>query len=288
MAVQYERVEGWLEGAGGVQLFYQGWLPQAGPRAVILICHGFGEHSGRYGNVVEALVPHGYAVYGVDHRGHGKSGGLRAQIDHYDTWLSDFDAFRRVVVSRHADVPAFVLGHSMGGNVALGYALLHQEDLAGLVLSGPAIASKKLPPAPAIPLMMALSRVLPNLPAITLDPDDISRDTAVVAAYRADPLVWHGKVKLRIAAEQLRGMLSFPDRVGDLKLPLLVLHGTADRLTDPAGSRMLQQRAGSPDKTVRFYDGLSHEVYNEPERQRVLADLQAWLDERAPGAPGSA
>jgi alpha-beta hydrolase superfamily lysophospholipase len=176
----------------------------------------------------------------------------------------------------------------MGGNVALGYALLHQEDLAGLVLSGPAIASKKLPPAPAIPLMMALSRVLPNLPAITLDPDDISRDPAVVAAYRADPLVWHGKVKLRIAAEQLRGMLSFPDRVGDLKLPLLVLHGTADRLTDPAGSRMLQQRAGSPDKTVRFYDGLSHEVYNEPERQRVLADLQAWLDERAPGAPGSA
>ena len=122
MAVQYEGGEGWLEGAGGVQLFYQGWLPQTGPRAVILICHGFGEHSGRYGNVVEALVPHGYAVYGVDHRGHGKSGGARAQIDHYDTWLSDFDAFRRVVVSRHADVPAFVLGHSMGGNVAMLYS----------------------------------------------------------------------------------------------------------------------------------------------------------------------
>ena len=288
MAVHYQRVEGWLEGAGGVDLFYQGWLPEAAPRAVILLCHGFGEHSGRYGNVVGALVPHGYSVYGLDHRGHGKSGGSRAQIDHYDTWLSDFDAFRREVATRHAEVQIFLLGHSMGGNIALGYALLRQEDLAGLALSGPAIASKKLPPAPVIPLMRALSRLLPNLPAIKLDPEDISRDPAVVAAYRADPLVWHGKVKLRIAAEQLRGILSFPNRVGDLKLPLLVLHGTADRLTDPAGSRMLQKQAGSPDKTVRFYEGLSHEVYNEPEREQVLADLRAWLDERAAALPGSA
>lgn len=278
MGTQVQQVEGRLAGARGVELFWQGWLPRGDVETtgVLLICHGLGEHGGRYRNVVDAVLPDGWAVYALDHRGHGRSGGRRAHLDDYADWLGDFDAFRRVVTARHPGLPVFLLGHSMGGQIALAYALDHQDALAGLVLSAPALASDAVPAA-AVPVLTALAKVMPTLRPAGIDVTKVSKDPAVVAAYRADPLNHHGKPTLGLAARLYGAFDTLPERARALRLPLLLQHGTADALTDPAGTRLLESTNGSPDVTVRWYDGLWHEIYNEPERDLPLADLRDWL-----------
>jgi alpha-beta hydrolase superfamily lysophospholipase len=270
-----DRAEGRVVGAGDVELYWQAWLPPS-PRGVLLLCHGLGEHAGRYGNVVEAVVPDGWAVYGLDQRGHGLSGGRRAHIERYADFLTDFDVFRRTVVDRHPDLPVVLLGHSMGGQIALAYALDHQDDLAGLVLSAPALAGDVVP-KPVVPLLRALGRVAPRLRPAGIDVTKISKDPAVVAAYQADRLVHHGKPTLALGLGIVGQFAVLPERARDLTLPLLLQHGSVDALTDPVGTRLLAATAGSADKTVLWYDGLWHEIYNEPERARPLADLRAWL-----------
>jgi acylglycerol lipase len=276
---QQQRVEGRLVGARDVELFWQGWLPEGPVTGVVLICHGLGEHSGRYGNVVDALLPDGWAVYGLDHRGHGLSGGRRAHLDDYGDFLADFDAFRRVVVARHPDVPVFLLGHSMGGQIALSYALDHQSALRGLILSAPALASDAVPKA-ALPVLRTLGRLLPTLRPAGIDTTKISKDPAVVAAYQADPLVHHGKPTLGLSLGLVGRFDVLPGRARTLSIPLLLQHGSGDALADPSGSRRLEAACGSPDQTVRWYDGLWHEIYNEPERAQPLADLREWLAAR--------
>jgi acylglycerol lipase len=270
-----DRAEGRVVGAGDVELYWQAWLPPS-PRGVLLLCHGLGEHAGRYGNVVDAVVPDGWAVYGLDQRGHGLSGGRRAHIERYADFLTDFDVFRRTVVARHPDLPVVLLGHSMGGQIALAYALDHQDDLAGLVLSAPALAGDVVP-KPVVPLLRALGRVAPRLRLAGIDVTKISKDPAVVAAYQADRLVHHGKPTLALGLSIVGQFAVLPERARDLTLPLLLQHGSVDALTDPVGTRLLAATAGSADKTVLWYDGLWHEIYNEPERARPLADLRAWL-----------
>lgn len=270
-----ERVEGRLVGAGAVELYWQGWIPPE-PRGVLLLCHGLGEHAGRYGTVVDAVVPDGWAVYGLDHRGHGRSGGRRAHVDRYADLLDDFDVFRRAVVARHPGLPVVLLGHSMGGQIALAYALDHQADLAGLVLSAPALAGDVVP-KPVVPFLRALGRVAPRLRPAGIDVTKISKDPAVVAAYQADPLVHHGKPTLALGLAVVDQFAVLPERARALTLPLLLQHGAVDALTDPAGTRLLAETAGSADTTVHWYDGLWHEIYHEPERAQPLADLREWL-----------
>ncbi|SHL19480.1 Lysophospholipase, alpha-beta hydrolase superfamily [Pseudonocardia thermophila] len=276
MTEQPTRVEGWLVGARGVDLYWQGWLPDGPASGVLLLCHGLGEHSGRYGNVVEALLPDGWAVYGLDHRGHGRSSGRRAHLDDYRDWLVDYDSFRREVAARHPGLPLFLLGHSMGGQIALAYALDHQNVLSGLVLSAPALASDAVP-KPLLPLLRVLAKVAPTLRPAGIDAAKVSKDAAVVAAYQADPLVHHGNPTLGLSSRLVAQFDVLPERARGLRLPLLLQHGTADVLTDPAGSRALAAVCGSPDLTVRWYEGLWHEIYNEPEREGPLTDLREWL-----------
>lgn len=271
-----EHVEGRLAGARDVELFWQGWLPVGSPSGVVLICHGLGEHSSRYMNVVEALLPDGWALYGLDHRGHGRSEGRRAHLDSYADWLADFDAFRKVVVARHQGLPVYLLGHSMGGQIALAYALDHQDALAGLVLSAPALASDAVPKA-AVPVLRVLAKVAPTLRPAGIDGTKISKDPAVVAAYQADPLVHQGNPTLGLSAALFAQFDALPERARGLRLPLLLQHGTADALTDPAGTKALESTAGSSDLTVHWYEGYWHEIYNEPERATPLKDLREWL-----------
>lgn len=270
------QVEGRIDGARGVELFWQGWLPPGPASGVLLLCHGLGEHSGRYGTVVDALTPDGWAVYGLDHRGHGRSGGRRAHLDRYDDWLADFDAFRRVVLARHPDLPVFLLGHSMGGQIALAYALDHQDELRGLVLSAPALASNAVPKA-AVPVLRTLARVAPILRPAGIDSTKISKDPEVVADYHADPLVYLGNPTLGLSSALFGQFDVLPERARGLRLPLLLQHGSLDELTDPAGSRLLESTSGSPDQTVFWYEGLWHEIYHEPEREKPLTDLRTWL-----------
>jgi acylglycerol lipase len=279
MADLQEHVEGRLAGVRGVALYWQGWLPPEPPTGVVLICHGLGEHSGRYGNVVDALAPSGWAVYGLDLRGHGRSGGRRCHLDDYGDWLADLDAFRQLVVARHDDLPVFLLGHSMGGQVALAYALDHQPDLGGLVLSAPALASTAVPRA-VVPVLMALAKVAPTLRPAGIDASKISKDPAMYAAYRADPLVFDGNPTLGLSSALFAQFGVLPERSWRLRLPLLLQYGEHDEITDAAGFRALEEACGAPDFTVRRYPGLWHEIYNEPERDVPLSDLREWLAAR--------
>ncbi len=280
-------VEGRLTGVENVDLFWQGWLPDTEPTGVLLVSHGIGEHSGRYASVVDELVPDGWAVYGLDHRGHGRSGGTRVHVKRYQDLVDDFETFRRTVVARHPGLPVYLLGHSLGGQIALAYTVAHERELSGLVLSAPALASDAVPAA-LVPVLSVVSRFLPTVRPVGIDDSKISRDQAVVDDYREDPLVHHGNPTLALGAAIYQQMDELPGRLGDLRLPILVQHGTDDALTDPAGTRKLEDASGSPDTTVRWYDGLWHEIYHEPDRARPLTDLREWLAEHRSSAAASA
>ena len=256
----------------------QGWLPETAPRAVIVVSHGLAEHGGRYETLAAELVQRDYAVYAVDHRGHGRSSGPRANIDRFSYLVSDFCAFTGRCARQHPDTPVYMLGHSMGGAVAFASALRLQDSLRGLVLSAPALATdQKVPPLQEM-FVRFLSVVAPNTGALTLPANAVSRDPSVVARYEADPLVHHKAIPARTLVELLGAMQGFPASARELRLPTLILHGTADTLVPLAATRPVYQAFGTRDRIVKLYDGLYHEVFNEPERERVTADLFRWLE----------
>jgi alpha-beta hydrolase superfamily lysophospholipase len=270
-----------LQGVGEQRIFWQSWTPDLPPRAVIIVVHGAGEHSDRYRYVATRFLADNYAVYALDHRGHGRSQGPRALIDRIDNAVADVDQLAGLARRAYPDVPIFMLGHSMGGTVALCYALRHQDDLAGLILSSP-LAALESAPAPLRLVGRLLSAVAPALPLISINPALVSRDPAVVSAYVSDPLVHHGKLPARTVAELAGAIDEFPSRVVAITVPTLILYGTADRLCPPAGSVMLGRRIGAADKTLRAYEGLFHEILNEPERDEVLDEICGWLASHAP------
>jgi alpha-beta hydrolase superfamily lysophospholipase len=272
-------VEGRFAGAKGLEIFWQSWRVAVPTRAVVVISHGAGEHSGRYERAALELAGLGYPVYALDHRGHGRSEGSRALVDRLDNAAADLDVLIDLARREHPDTPLFLLGHSLGATIALRYALRHQDKLDGLILSG-ALAVIDLPPAPVRLAARALSATVPWMPALGVDPATVSRDPAEVEAYRTDPLVHHGKLPVRTIAEIAAATEAFPEQVGSLTLPLLLVHGSEDRLVSVRGSRMVYERASSQDKTLEIYDGLYHEVLNElpADRERVLADILAWLN----------
>ena len=272
--------EGTFTSYDGLTLFQQSWLPDGEPRGVVMIVHGLGEHSGRYAHVAERLTASGYAVHALDHRGHGNSEGKRVYVKSYDEFMADLIQFRALVERQHPGVPLFPLGHSMGGNLVMGHVLDQQDGLAGMVLSGPALrAGDELSPA-KVTIFKAVARVAPGLRPEGLDAEAISRDPAVVAAYQADPLVFTGKISAGLGAALLNAMDGFPARYTELSLPILLMHGTEDRLTNIEGTRELERLATNADVTAHYYDGLYHEVFNEPEQDEVLGDLVSWLDAR--------
>ena len=266
-------------GIGGLDLQAQAWLPNGNVRSVIVLAHGLGEHSGRYAALAATLVAQGFAVYAVDHRGHGRSPGPRANIERFDHLVSDFCAFAGRASRQHPGAPMFLLGHSMGGAVAFAGALRLQGTLRGLVLSAPALGTDAAPSSGRKLLARTLSVVAPNAGLMRLPPSAISRDPAVVRAYEADPLVHHGAIPARTLVELLGAMDRFPRQAPTLRLPTLALHGTADSLVPVAGVRPVYQALDAGKRTVRYYDGLFHEVFNEPERAQVIADTLQWLEQ---------
>jgi alpha-beta hydrolase superfamily lysophospholipase len=279
-----EHKEGQFTGAKGLEIYWQSWQDAVPMRAVVVISHGAGEHSGRYRRVAVALAAIGYPVYALDHRGHGRSEGRRALVDRLDNAAADLDMLIDLARREQPDVPLFLLGHSLGGTIALRYALVHQDKLDGLILSGP-VAVIDLPPAPLRLAANALSAVAPWMPALGVDPAVVSRDPGEVEAYRTDPLVHHGKLPVRTVAEIAAATEAFPEQVGSLTLPILLVHGSEDRLAPVQGSRMVYERVSSEDKTLEIYEGFFHEVLNEPpeDRARVLADIVTWLQAHTHG-----
>lgn len=277
-------VEGHFAGARGADIYYQGWLPDGDAVGILLVVHGLGEHSGRYMNVVDYFAPRGYAIYALDHLGHGKSAGEREFIDRFGDFTDTLATFYRMVAGWQPGKPIFLLGHSMGGLIATYYLLDHQADFAGAVISAPAISAGSSVSQFTIIMGKVLAALAPKTGVLALDVNGISRDPAVVQAYVADPLVFQGKTPARLASEMLKAMQRVNAEVGKITLPFIVLQGGADRLVDPAGAQVLYNGASSRDKTIKVYDGLYHEVFNEPERDQVLADVAAWLGQHIPGA----
>ena len=268
-----------LPGCQDAKLFARAWLPEREPRTVLVVSHGLAEHSGRYEQFAQRFVSRGQAVYALDHRAHGRSSGTRANIGRFSYLVSDLSAFVGRTQREHPDAALFLVGHSMGGAIALASALRNPGSLKGLVLSAPALAAGEAVSPLKAAVARLLSRFAPNTGALTLPATAISRDPAVVRAYESDPLVFRGAIPARTVVELLDAMAAFPESVPKLRLPVLVQHGTADRLVPLAATRPLYDRLGSPKlRTIRLYDGLFHESYNEPERDQVIADLEAWID----------
>jgi len=271
--------EGTFAGHGGLDLFYQCWRPKGRPRAALAVVHGFGEHSGRYGNVVDWFVPKGYAVYALDQRGHGRSPGQRGHIDSFAEVRGDVRAFLDLVRGEQPGQPIFLLGHSLGGLIVLNCALHDPSGLAGVVASGPMLSQPGISPLLLV-LSRFFSRVWPALGMnVGLDVSALSRDQAVVDAYVGDPLV-HGKSTSRAGAELMATVEWTQAHAADLALPLLIVHGAADRLCDPAASRAFFENVAFADKQRLEYEGYYHEVFNDVGKERVLADVEAWLEPR--------
>jgi acylglycerol lipase len=269
-----------FRGEGGGQIFWQSWPAPAGAaiKGTVVIAHGVSEHSGRYAHVARRLNEAGYDVFALDHFGHGSSDGGRANIGRMSWAVADVGTLLGIARGESAGAKLFLLGHSMGGAIALEFALERQDELNGLVLSAPAAA---LEAASRFELTAgrALSVVAPNLGVFEVDASTVSRDPEVVSDYESDPLNYHRKLPARTVAELAGAIETFSDRLPGLTLPLLVMVGTADRLVPPDASRMVADRAGSADKRLIEYDGLYHEILNEPEQDRVMGDLVAWLDQ---------
>ena len=271
-------LEGHLTGVRNVELYWQGWRPRGRVTGVVLLCHGAFEHSGRYKNVVDALAPDGWAVYGLDLRGHGKSHGEKAHVDSFSNWVEDFDRFRREVTGRHPGLPVFVLGHSLGGQIALAYALDHPQSLRGLVLSAPYLAAKQ--PRIVQDAGIGAAWLLPRVRVRWLvDLGKISKDREVRRGYEKDPLVYRGGATLAMARIVARQFGSLIEGSGSLEIPVLIQYGADDKIAEPDGSRRLFRAYGWDDKKIIVYPELWHEIYNEPEheRQRPLNDLREWL-----------
>jgi alpha-beta hydrolase superfamily lysophospholipase len=277
--------EGSFTGSKGLKIAWRSWLPEGDPRAVVVIAHGAGEHIGRYEHVAARLVSEHYAVYGLDHRGHGHSDGTRALVDRLAYAVADLDQFVAFAAGEYPAHDVFLLGHSMGGCISVQYAISHPQRLRGLVLSAP-LAALDAAPAPVRGLAAVLSALTPRLPLFAVDANLVSRDPAVVKAYEDDPLVYHGKLPVRTISELAGAVGSFPDTVSAITIPTLIMYGTGDTLAPPAGSVMLSERIGATDRTLIPYEGLYHEILNEPEQRRVLDDMCAWLNAHV-GVPAS-
>jgi len=272
------RTERSFDGADGVRIVYDVWTPDSKTRGVVVLCHGYAEHARRYDHVAQRFGEAGLVTYALDLRGHGRSGGKRVWLKRLSGYTDDFGTLVDIAAADYPDLNRVVLGHSMGGGVVFAYGAEHPKDYTAMVLSGPAVAAQLEVPKPLAVAAKLLGSAFPGAAVRTLDADAVSRDPEVVAAYKADPLVWHGKFPAGVSRALLMVGQKQPQLAAKLTAPLLIVHGEGDRLVGVEGSRMLADNAASADVALKVYPGLFHEVFNEPEKDVVLDDVTAWIE----------
>ena len=269
------------EGNHGISFYIRGWEPNnKRPKAVLALVHGLGEHTGRYLHVGKTMTEAGYALVGFDLRGHGKSGGARGHFPSLAAVMQDIRQFFKFLVQRYPDIPHFLYGHSLGGLLSLSYALQYKTGLNGVIVTGAALRSPLQEQKGKIAMVNALGSILPAviLPS-GLDATTISRDADVVKKYVNDPLV-HDKSSLGLGKTALKAIDLCFARAKEFSFPLLIMHGAADQLTFPSGSEDFARLASENNKdvTLKLWDGLYHEVHNEPEKAEVFKVMIEWLD----------
>ncbi len=268
--------ESTFEGYENLPLYYQKWQPDE-TKAVLVIVHGFGEHSGRYMNVVNKMVPEGFTVYSFDHRGHGKSPGKRGHVQNWNEFIEDTKNFLKLVSDEQKELPLFLMGHSMGGLIVLNYAISNPEGLQGVIASGPLLAQPGISPVLLL-LSKIMSKIWPGFSIDTkLDVNHISRDPEVISAYNEDPLV-HSMASARFGTEITTATDWTLAHADKFNLPLIILHGEADQLVPPHGSATFFENAATKDKERHLYPDGRHEPHNDIDRETVLQDLLNWLN----------
>jgi alpha-beta hydrolase superfamily lysophospholipase len=269
-------VLGEFEGVEGVKIFTREWQPDDEPHGVVVISHGLNAHSGLYEWAAQQFTSHGLAVYALDHRGRGRSEGERFFVKKFADWTKDLATFIDIVKAREPGLLVFLLGHSAGGVIACGYALEHPGELAGLICED--FAYQVPGPEVALAIIKGVSHVAPHAHVLKLKNEDFSRDPAVVAALNADPLIANESQPSETVAELVRADELLEKSFPLITLPLLILHGMADKVTRPSGSKEFYERAGSSDKTLKLYEGHFHDLLADVGKQQVMADIQAWID----------
>lgn len=273
--------DGYFHARDGLRLYFRSWNGRPKPKAILAVVHGYLEHGGRYGFFVDHFAPLGYRVYTFDQRGHGRSGGKPAFVSSFTEYLQDVDGYLRQIQQREGDEhKIFLVGHSLGGLIALRFAIESPEGLAGVVASSPYIGNKV--PVPQAKLLAArlLSRVWPTmLMDANVDPALLSHDSDVVRNYDEDPLVGK-RFTVRWSAETLDAQATTLARAPELRIPCLLLQAGADGIADPEVSREFFRRLTAPDKEWKLYEGYYHEIFNEVGRDQVFRDIEEWLRKR--------
>jgi alpha-beta hydrolase superfamily lysophospholipase len=268
--------EGWFKGAGGLSLFRQSWRPAGPTRAVLINVHGLGDHSGLYATLVEHFTTRGIAVYAPDVRGNGRSPGQRGYVERWEEYLEDLERFIAVVRQEEPDRPMFLLGNSLGGLIVLDYALHSPEGIRGVIAASPPLGRLGVP-APLLALGRVFSRIWPRFSVRTgMDLSGLARDPVVLQTVLADPL-FHRVGTARLSTEVAAAIARVQAAAPRFPLPLLVLHGSADRMVPPEGSRAFVARVGHPDRELREYPGAYHVLFADLDYERVLTDVEQWI-----------
>ena len=271
-------IEETIQGTGG-KLFVRSWLPPS-PRGIVAICHGFNAHSGYYAWVAEQFVASGLAVYALDLRGRGKSDGERFFVANIRDYVDDVHSLIDLAKSRHQGLATFLLGHSAGGVTSVAFALDHPGELAGLICES--FAYRVPAPDFALAALKGLAHIAPHSRAVPLANADFSRDPAHVQAMNGDPLIANEKQPFQTMSALVHADERLKKEFALLTLPVLIVHGSADRATKPSGSQEFFDHAGSKDKTLKIYDGRFHDMLNDLGKEEVMADVLAWVVKRLP------
>jgi acylglycerol lipase len=267
-------------GVGGLKIFTRSWLPEGNPRGVMILIHGFNAHSGYMVWPAEQFAANGLACYALDLRGRGKSEGERFYVEKFSDYLEDVDKVVSIAKAENPNLPVYVLGHSAGGVIATSYVFEHQAEIAGLICESFAY-DVGLPDAVEL-ILKGVSYLTPHLHVFSLKNADFSRFPEVVEAMNNDPLIANESQPAETAAEMLKAADRLTENFPKFTVPVLIIHGTADHVTQPAGSQRFYDMAGSPDKTLKLYENHYHDLLNDVDRELVMADIQSWIDQRLP------
>ncbi len=261
-----------------LEIYTRRWLPGEAPRAAVLFIHGYAEHTGRYECLARQMNDHGIGVFSLDLQGHGKSGGTRCDINSYKDYVDDLSAYFEDITGEFPNIPWFVMGHSMGGVLAILLAYRYQSSLHGLIISAPALKIVTNIPKVVQDMVRYVTAVTPMVPVISLDTSALSRDKKVVERYEKDPLVYHGKIRARMAQQLVDGGKAALELGGEMYLPVWAGHGLADRITDQKGTREFLDSLSNPDKISNYYEGCFHEILQEPEHEDIISEIISWID----------
>lgn len=275
-----------FEGVGGLKIATRSWQPEGKPRGVMILIHGFNAHSGYMVWPGEQFASNGFASYALDLRGRGKSEGERFYVEEFSDYLGDVNKLVEIARAENPGLPVYVLGHSAGGVIASSYVFEHQDEVAGLVCESFAF-DVGLPHLVQLALQ-GVSYLAPHLHVFSLNNADFSRDPAAVEKMNNDPLIAKESQPAETASEMLKAAERLKENMPKFTVPVFIIHGTDDKATRPAGSQYFYDNAGSEDKALKLYEGHYHDLLADVDKEVVMEDIQAWLDERVPAEESAA